>query len=245
MHTYPSPPPLRARLLALTLCALLLTGGLAGCSGSTTPPDGLSSLAVVEQAMSGTPKYSILVADAREEGTFFSSYAVQYGIERDGNIGLTDWFEVDRAEYDKLAPLKGMTILSYDDGVRNATAAPPGFQHVGDPAYGTWQKDSSGNSFWQFYGQYRLLSDLMGLAMGGMLSRNDYDGYRHSGRVPPPPPPSSSRSRPSTSTTSRDDFFSRRMKQEAAKDSTFSNRVEQRMGRSNVGVRSRGASPGK
>ncbi|WP_027192780.1 hypothetical protein [Megalodesulfovibrio gigas] len=227
------------RRLTLLLVILTMLAGLTACADSSRPPEGGSSLAAVEQALAGTPAYSIILADARQSGTFFSSYALQYAIERGGALSLTDWFEVDKAEYDKFAPLKGMTLLSYADGVRNATAAPPGFQHVGDPSYGSWQRDSSGNSFWQFYGQYRLLSDLMGLVMGGTLSQGDWDGARRTGKLPPRPP---STSRPSPQ---RDDFFNRRMKQEAAKDTKFSNKVEQRLGRSTVGTRSRGASPGK
>ncbi|MBT3309642.1 MAG: hypothetical protein HOL04_01400 [Gammaproteobacteria bacterium] len=31
---------------------------------------------------------------------------------------------------------------------------------VGNPGYGSWQRDSSGTSFWQFYGMYRMFGDL-------------------------------------------------------------------------------------
>jgi len=31
---------------------------------------------------------------------------------------------------------------------------------VGNPAYGQWKTDSSGSSFWAFYGQYRLFTDI-------------------------------------------------------------------------------------
>ncbi len=40
---------------------------------------------------------------------------------------------------------------------------------VGNPAYGQWKTDSSGSSFWAFYGQYRLFSDIF-------LGRNTYRG---------------------------------------------------------------------
>lgn len=36
----------------------------------------------------------------------------------------------------------------------------PGQQLVGNPQYGEWQTDSSGSSFWAWYGGYRLLGDL-------------------------------------------------------------------------------------
>lgn len=37
---------------------------------------------------------------------------------------------------------------------------PVGNQLVGNPNYGEWQRDSSGNSFWAFYGQYAFFSNL-------------------------------------------------------------------------------------
>ncbi|MGD8932802.1 MAG: hypothetical protein PVI52_09555 [Chromatiales bacterium] len=40
---------------------------------------------------------------------------------------------------------------------------------VGNPAYGQWKSDSGGSSFWEFYGQYRLFSDLF-------LGRDYYRG---------------------------------------------------------------------
>ncbi len=39
---------------------------------------------------------------------------------------------------------------------------PPTQHLVGNPAYGSWQTNSGGNSFWAWYGQYRLFSDVLG-----------------------------------------------------------------------------------
>lgn len=36
----------------------------------------------------------------------------------------------------------------------------PGAQLVGNPNYGSWQTDSSGTSFWVWYGMYRMIGDL-------------------------------------------------------------------------------------
>ena len=38
--------------------------------------------------------------------------------------------------------------------------AVPGSYLVGNPSYGQWQSDNRGGSFWRYYGQYRLFSDL-------------------------------------------------------------------------------------
>lgn len=218
---------------------LLVGVGIPMCSKDKTPPASASSLAQVERAMQGTPNYSVLVADAKQDSQFWSNYGLQYGIEQNGTVGLTDWFGVSKEEYDKLAPKKGMTVLSYQDGQRNATDMPPGYQYVGDERYGQWERDSSGNSFWVFYGQYRLLSDLFGFGMGGRMYRNEWDGYRRTGSAPPPPPPGRA--------AERDNFYSKRMKQEAKTNTAFASRVNQRVGRTSAsaGARSRGSSSGK
>ncbi len=60
----------------------------------------------------------------------------------------------------------------------------PGSYLVGNPNYGSWQKDSSGSSFWQFYGQYALLRDLLSPSYGyygGPIHRGSwYDRERYS-----------------------------------------------------------------
>ena len=60
----------------------------------------------------------------------------------------------------------------------------PGSQLVGNPQYGNWQSDSSGNSFWHWYGQYALLSTLFRNPIGyGSWGRHrDYSYYNDYGR---------------------------------------------------------------
>jgi|TARA_B110000116_G_scaffold220402_1_gene198555 hypothetical protein len=50
---------------------------------------------------------------------------------------------------------------------------------VGNPNYGAWQQQSNGTSFWAFYGQYRLMSDLLlGPVYYNRWARNrDYSYY--------------------------------------------------------------------
>jgi outer membrane murein-binding lipoprotein Lpp len=50
---------------------------------------------------------------------------------------------------------------------------------VGNPNYGQWQQQSNGTSFWAFYGQYRLMSDLLfGPVYYNSWARNrDYSYY--------------------------------------------------------------------
>lgn len=60
-----------------------------------------------------------------------------------------------------------------------------GSQLVGNPAYGSWQYRSNGTSFWGYYGQYRLFSDLVGgnsVNYDTWSQRRDYSYYHDSGR---------------------------------------------------------------
>nr|VFK63892.1 MAG: hypothetical protein BECKUNK1418G_GA0071005_10399 [Candidatus Kentron sp. UNK]VFK70737.1 MAG: hypothetical protein BECKUNK1418H_GA0071006_10379 [Candidatus Kentron sp. UNK] len=43
----------------------------------------------------------------------------------------------------------------------------PGSYLVGNPEYGQWKTDSSGHSFWEWYGMYRMFTDVAGLLGGG------------------------------------------------------------------------------
>jgi hypothetical protein len=60
----------------------------------------------------------------------------------------------------------------------------PGSQLVGNPQYGNWQTNSSGNSFWHWYGQYALFSTLFRNPIGyGSWGRHrDYSYYNDYGR---------------------------------------------------------------
>ena len=71
-----------------------------------------------------------------------------------------------------------MEIASKQDGKVTKTVAPPGYgSYVGNQRYGHWTQ-RNGSSFWAFYGQYRLMSDLLG--MGGPIYRNNYGAYQQS-----------------------------------------------------------------
>jgi len=61
-----------------------------------------------------------------------------------------------------------------------------GSQLVGNPTYGSWQQQSNGSSFWVYYGQYRLFSDVFGrgrsTSYGSWSQRRDYSYYHDRGR---------------------------------------------------------------
>ncbi|HEX6258515.1 MAG TPA: hypothetical protein VFZ48_03480 [Candidatus Saccharimonadales bacterium] len=89
------------------------------------------------------------------------NYCAKYDNPADVAKGIY-WVEADELNADAV----GMDILSKAAGDFNdqmvEDAAPPGMAYVGDPQFGNWQTDSNGNSFWVFYGQFRLFSDLIG-----------------------------------------------------------------------------------
>nr|VFJ45525.1 MAG: hypothetical protein BECKFW1821A_GA0114235_10108 [Candidatus Kentron sp. FW] len=72
----------------------------------------------------------------------------------------------------------------------------PGSYLVGNPGYGQWKTDSSGHSFWEWYGMYRMFTDVVGFMGGGFgggfyrgpiyhddwYSRSRYSFYHDAGR---------------------------------------------------------------
>ncbi len=62
----------------------------------------------------------------------------------------------------------------------------PGSYLVGNPRYGEWRRDSSGNSFWAFYGQYALMRDLFFFprrySYGDWYTRRGWSYYGDVGR---------------------------------------------------------------
>lgn len=60
-----------------------------------------------------------------------------------------------------------------------------GSQLVGNPQYGQWKTDSSGMSFWEWYGAYALFSTLAGnnpIQRNDWLQHRDYSYYQDQGR---------------------------------------------------------------
>jgi len=59
-----------------------------------------------------------------------------------------------------------------------------GEQLIGNPAYGQWQTNSSGMSFWAWYGMYRLLDDVVDIGgykrkRRGQIYYSDWGRYRN------------------------------------------------------------------
>lgn len=89
-------------------------------------------------------------------------YFHKYIIEENGETSQTGWEQVTASFYEQNLENMGMAILSkpYGEFEPDPQAAPPGMAYVGNPKYGEWKNDSSGNSFWSWYGRYAFFSSL-------------------------------------------------------------------------------------
>ncbi len=236
----------------ITLLTLFL---LLAC-GSSDP------LNKLKQSYEHYPEYSILLEDMKEEGIFSKEYYHRYKIvygeissETDSLVyrsELTDWIKVPKETFRKFSPYLGMVILSkMADGEIVDTPQPPGYQYIGDSRYGRWRQDSSGNSFWEWYGKYALMSHLFGMFNRPVYYNdwNTYSSYRSRGR---PYFGRTTTGGPLYGTNgtvtkkTRPDFFKRQSMKAAASRSTFTNKVKNRVRRSNMSrTRSRSRSFGK
>ena len=222
------------RFLTMILAATFLFG----CGGQRLPID------ILKKNLRDAPSYSIILEDMDEKGTFFTSYYQKYRVVQGERTGTTDWMEVPKDYYQKNANFLGMTLLSKKEGKYDTEVGPPGYNYVGDEKYGKWQRDSSGNSFWEFYGKYALISHLMG---GSRIYRNDYTTYRNyrgQGR----PYYGSNKQYGTNGRVTRSqkpNFYSRRATRASASKASFGQRVKQRTGRVRSGFRGRGSSGGK
>jgi hypothetical protein len=113
-----------------------------------------------------------------------TKYYHNYIIENNGKvINQSSWKEVSEDVFLENLDNLGMTIYSKPLGSFEkeaiSEAAPAGLTYVNNPKYGQWKKDSNGNEFWVFYGQYMFLSHLMG---GHNYSRYEYNDYNRNYR---------------------------------------------------------------
>ena len=89
-------------------------------------------------------------------------YFHKYLKEENGETSETGWEAVNASFYEQNLENLGMAILSkpYGEFEPDSQAAPPGMAYVGNPEYGEWKQDQSGNSFWSWYGRYAFFSNL-------------------------------------------------------------------------------------
>ncbi|MBF0118686.1 MAG: hypothetical protein HQK79_07600 [Desulfobacterales bacterium] len=212
-------------------------------SSCSAPIDVKNPLDEIRSALTGVQTYSIILDDMKEEGNFIKTYYHKYKIVTEEKTTETDWKETSKNYFDKYYPFLGMTIWSKKDGKESTDANPPGYEYVGNSKYGQWKTDSSGNSFWEFYGKYRMFSDLL----GGFLNRDNYNTYTRyqSQRKPYYGPNNEYGTNGSFTKQQKPNFFARKISSMQKSSSSFSNKFNERIGRSSSSLRGRGGSTGK
>ena len=169
--------------IALLLPALLLFS----CGGSfqKSPVDELI------RDLDQEKNFTIILYDMDVEGGWPDTYKHKYKIIKEKEDGtpyeeLTDWKEVTEGTFSYYENDMGMEIASKVDGKVTKETSPPGYsRYVGNDRYGSWKTDSSGNSFWAFYGQYAFMSSMIGLVAGPVYRTGYYDYYNnYRGRRP-------------------------------------------------------------
>ena len=168
------PTSVRWRGVVVVLAGLL---GVAGCGETETPLDRL------QRQLEQYREYSVTLQDMREDG-YYHQYGVVIGEPQAGSDDLVyrdsilDFQKVGRRTFERYQAHLGMVILSKGaDGVVDRDQHPPGYQQVGNARYGQWRDEGGGRSFWVFYGQYALLSHMIG-GFSRPIYRNDWNGYR-------------------------------------------------------------------
>ncbi len=224
---------------------LITPFALAAALLATAACDTQTPLERLQAQLERYPEYSVILQDMNETLFGYShQYRVVTGESQAGSDELVyresvlDWQEVDSGTYERYRPSLGMAILSKGpDGNVDRNAQPPGYQQVGDERYGRWRDDGSGRSFWEFYGQYALLSNLIG-GFGRPIYRDDWNGYRDArgrgetwygsgggaaagGRT--------YGTNGSATRQTNPDFFRRQQARQAAQNRSFGQRVRSRM----------------
>lgn len=176
------------KLFKSTLIIILIFG-FSGCGGKKYVRNPIDDII---KNMPGDRIFSIVLHDMDVRGSFFRDYFHQYRIIEEVTEGkpeerITEWYQVEEKVFKRHVNDMGMELASRgEDGKLQKGAAPPGFNnYVGNEKYGFWD-NRGGNSFWVFYGQYALLSNLLG-TLTYPARRSYYDDYRRnfSGRGRP------------------------------------------------------------
>ena len=253
-----APAVLRPRLAPAVLRPRLAPAVLAGVLLAAAACDTQSPLERLRTQLERYPEYSVILQDMDDRGWsgYWHQYRVIAGEPRAGSDELVhresirDWQQVDSGTYERYRPSLGMVILSKGaDGAVDGGTHPPGYQQVGDERYGRWRDDGGGRSFWEFYGQYALLSNLVG-GFGRPIYRDDWNGYqdaRRRGETWYGPGSGGAAGRGtagggaagrggraygtngSTTRQTSPDFFRRQQEQQAAQSRSFGQRVTSRM----------------
>ncbi|RLD43760.1 MAG: hypothetical protein DRI86_09215 [Bacteroidetes bacterium] len=167
------------KTLKFTLIALLILL-LASC-GSNTKKFVKNPVDIMIKDMSNLNSFVIILYDM----DYFedeNAYKHQYQILKDDidtvTSETTSWLVVSDVFFKQHQEDMGMEVASKKDGVVTKVVSPAGYSnYVGNEKYGNWQRNSSGGSFWAFYGQYMFMSHMFRMSMFP-VSHGYYNNYR-------------------------------------------------------------------
>lgn len=149
-------------LCGLVVCAIIFTA----CGSSKPKYDGPSPVDFLMRDLSNEPSYSIILHDMQmdeSKNLYQHKYKVFKNVEKDSIGKVSEWKTVSEVFFAENLNNMGLELASKsEDGKIHKMPSPPGFNNmVGNKKYGEWQTNSSGQSFWHFYGQYAFMSSMM------------------------------------------------------------------------------------
>ena len=166
--------------ITLVFAAILLVQ----CTSSSTKKFVKEPLDAIIKENSKYQNFSIILYDMDYDQSN-KSYKHQYQIlveplpPEDTTLveTITTWKVVSDAFFNKHVEDMGMEIAFKKDGKLEKKTAPPGYSnYVGNKKYGHWNTNSSGNSFWAFYGRYAFMSSMFRMA-SYPIYRSHYNNY--------------------------------------------------------------------
>ncbi len=195
------------------------------------------------------PTFSVILEDAKEEGNFFNDYFQKFTIvfpptdTRAEVVTSTVFQKTSEKDFDTMLPFLGMTVFAKKDGKETSEAGPPGYENVGDKRYGSWS-NNSGGSFWMWYVQYRFWGSMFG---ANSISRTGYNTYRtdRANGKPYYGPNNQYGTKGSYTKKKYPSFYERHNSKKLVNRASFSKKVNSRIGRNSVAVRSRSGGVGK
>ena len=131
------------------------------------------------------------IVDSGSSVKFQHKYSI-LKILRDGTHEHSeDWVFVSESVYDSQEKNLGMAVISKPLGKFESEAVkvaqPAGYNYIARPGqsnqYGHWETNSSGNSFWAFYGQYSFMQSMLWGSSYRPIYMNDYNDYDRSYRT--------------------------------------------------------------
>lgn len=156
---------------------------LVSCGGSSYQKNPLD---ILVRDLPSDQIFSVILYDMDVKGNFLESFHHQYRVIQEDKSGelkeyTTGWLEVGKQTFNSHVNDMGMEIVARDStGNLSKAAAPPGYHnYVGNAKYGQWQTNSSGGSFWAFYGRYAMMSSMFNM-MAYPARRSYYNDWRGS-----------------------------------------------------------------